>query len=114
MLCELLSTQAGILEHNVSAGAITHYKRGAFDALAGLAALIRQVMPELDERQATEAGVMTFVLVGSLWTHSHPAPAVRAVCTTDPTLTSPFPSFTAILERSLTVFLAGLLSDPDR
>lgn len=39
---------------------------------------------------------------------------VRAVYAADPTLTSPFPSFTATLERSLTLFLAGLLSDPDQ
>lgn len=31
---------------------------------------------------------MTFVLVGSPWTHSHPAPAVREVCAADPTLIS--------------------------
>lgn len=114
MLCELLSAQAGILEHNVSTEAIAHYKQGAFDALAGLAALVRQVLPELSEQQATEAGVMTFVLAGSLWTHSHPAPAVRAAYAADPCLISPFPSFGATLERSLSLFLIGLLSDPDQ
>lgn len=114
MLCELLGTQAGILEHNVSPEAIAHYKRGAFDALDGLAALVRKVLPELDERQVAEAGVMIFVLAGSLWTHSHPAPAVRAAYAADPGLTSPFPDFTGTLERSLTLFLTGLLNDPDR
>ncbi|MFF3608300.1 hypothetical protein [Streptomyces sp. NPDC002463] len=54
----------------------------------GLAALIRQVLPGLDEQRATEMGVMTFVLAGSLWTHGHPEPDVRAVHDADPTLTS--------------------------
>jgi hypothetical protein len=54
------------------------------------------------------------VLAGSLWTHSHPAPSVRAVYAAHPSLTSPFASFTATFERALTLFLAGLLSDPGR
>jgi AcrR family transcriptional regulator len=114
MLCELLSAQAGILEHNVSTEAIAHYKRGAYERLADLAAFLRQVLPELSEEQATEAAAMMPVLAGSLWTHSHPAPAVRAVYAAYPSLTSPFASFTATFERALTLFLAGLLSDPGR
>lgn len=112
MLCELLSTQSGILEHNVSTEAAAHYKRGAYDALAGLAAFQQQVLPELSDQQATEAAVMTLVLAGALWTHSNPAPAVLAVHAADPSLPFPFSSFAATLERSLSVFLIGLLFDP--
>ncbi|MFJ9707163.1 hypothetical protein [Streptomyces sp. NPDC101234] len=114
MLCELLSAQAGILDHNVSTEVATEYERGAHDALAGLAGPFQQVLPELGGQQATEAARMTIVLVGALWTRTHPAPAVRAVYTADPSLAFLLPSFTATLERSLTLFLAGLLFDPDR
>jgi hypothetical protein len=63
----------------VSCGAVRWCGKtaGLGTSLDGLAALVRKVLPELDERQAAEAGVMIFVLAGSLWTHSHPAPAVR-------------------------------------
>lgn len=79
-----------------------------------MAGLFQQVLPELNDQQATEAASMTIVLVGALWTHGHPAPAVRAVYTADPSLAFLLPSCTATLERSLTLLLAGLLFDPDR
>ncbi|MGC5000236.1 hypothetical protein [Streptomyces sp. DT195] len=90
-----------------------HYKHGAHEALSGLAAFFRDVLPELDDRQAAEAASMTIVLVGSLWTHTHPAAAVRAAYEADPDLAF-LPTFTVALDRALTIFLVGLLSDPDR
>ncbi|MGC4998468.1 TetR family transcriptional regulator [Streptomyces sp. DT195] len=114
MLCELLSAQAGILEHNVSAEVATQYKRRAHHGLVGLAALLRQVLPELSGPQSDEAASMTIVLVGAIWMHSHPAPAMRAVYAADPSLAFLRPTFAAALERSLQVFLIGLLSDPDQ
>ncbi|MFC9659401.1 TetR family transcriptional regulator [Nocardia sp. NPDC127606] len=113
MLCELLSVQAGILDHNISTEVATHYKRGTQSALSGLAALFRNVLPELDDQQAAEAANMTIVLAGSLWTHTHPGPAVRAVYEADPDLAF-LPTFTVALDRALTLLLTGLLSDPAR
>ncbi|MBT2211705.1 TetR/AcrR family transcriptional regulator [Actinomadura sp. NEAU-AAG7] len=112
MLCELLGAQAGILERNISTEAAVRCRRETREVLADLAALSRRVLPELGDRQATEAAAMTLVLVAALWTHTRPAPAVRAACDADPSLAVLVPSFTAALERSLTVFFTGLLSDP--
>ncbi|MER7182379.1 TetR/AcrR family transcriptional regulator [Streptomyces hyaluromycini] len=114
MLCELLSAQAGILEHNVSAEVAARYKRGAHDGLAGLAGMLQEILPELGDRAAAEAASMTIVLVGALWTHSHPAAAVRAAYATDPSLVFLRTPFAATLERSITIFLIGLLADSDR
>ncbi|WP_242893456.1 TetR/AcrR family transcriptional regulator [Actinomadura litoris] len=113
MLCELLGAQAGILEHNISTEAAVRCRRETREVLAGLAALAQRVLPELGDRRATEAAAMTLVLVAALWTHTRPAAAVRAAYDADPSLAVLVPSFTATLERSLTVFLTGLLSDPD-
>ncbi|MGW7421579.1 TetR family transcriptional regulator [Streptomyces sp. NPDC054813] len=114
MLCELLSAQAGILEHNVSAEVAARYKRGAHDGLAGLAGMLQEILPELGDREAAEAASMTIVLVGALWTHSHPAAAVRAAYATDPSLVFLRTPFAATLERSITIFLIGLMAHPDR
>ncbi|MGW3291032.1 TetR family transcriptional regulator [Streptomyces sp. NPDC001002] len=114
MLCELLSAQAGILEHNVSAELAAKYKRGAHEGLGGLADMLREVLPELDERKAAEAASMTIVLVGALWTHSHPAEAVRTAYATDPSLVFLRTPFAATLERAITIYLIGLLADSDR
>lgn len=51
---------------------------------------------------------MTIVLVGALWTHSHPAEAVRAAYADDPRLVFLRTSFTATLERSIAIYLIGL------
>jgi len=114
MLCELLSAQAGILEHNVSAEAAARYKRGAHEGLAGLAAMLREILPEFGDREAAEAASMTIVLVGALWTHSHPATAVRDAYANDPSLVFLRTPFAATLERSITVYLIGLLTASDR
>jgi hypothetical protein len=114
MLCELLSAQAGILEHNVSAELAARYKRGAHDGLAGLAGMLREILPELGDREAAEAASMTIVLVGALWTHSHPAEAVRTAYATDPSLVFLRTPFAATLERAITIYLIGLLSAADQ
>ncbi|MFI6547514.1 TetR family transcriptional regulator [Streptomyces prunicolor] len=114
MLCELLSAQAGILEHNVSAEVAARYKRGAHDGLSGLAGMLREILPELGEREAAEAASMTIVLVGALWTHSHPAEAVRAAYAGDPSLVFLRTPFAATLERAIAIYLIGLLARSDR
>ncbi len=53
------------------------YKRGALTALDGLAALIVDVLPELDAESGHDAAFTTIVLVGAMWTHSHPSPATN-------------------------------------
>ncbi|WP_258056120.1 hypothetical protein [Streptomyces sp. Ru62] len=47
MLCDLLSAQAGVLEHNVSPEVAARYKRAAIDNVAALAAPARAKLPEL-------------------------------------------------------------------
>ena len=114
MLCELLGAQAGILEHNVSAEVAAKYKRAAHDGLAGLAGMFQEILPELGDREAAEAASMTIVLVGTLWTHSHPAAAVCAAYATDPSLVFLRAPFAATLERSIAIFLIGLLAGSGR
>lgn len=110
MLCELLSAQAAVLEHNVSAEVATRYKQGARDGLVGLADLLRRVLPELGPRQAAQAAKLAVVLVGALWTLAHPAPPIRAVYDADPTLRFMETDFTDTLRQSVYVFLTGLLA----
>ncbi|MFE3202382.1 TetR family transcriptional regulator [Embleya sp. NPDC059237] len=114
MLCELLSAQPGILEHNISTELAATFKRAAYEGLAGLARMLRKALPELGDREAAEAASMTIVLVGALWTRSHPAEAVRAAYADDPGLEFiPMP-FAATLERAIAVYLTGLLAQAAR
>ncbi|GGV41949.1 hypothetical protein GCM10010245_65840 [Streptomyces spectabilis] len=76
MLCDLLSTQAGVLEHNVSADVAARYKRAALDNVAALAALARGHLPELGGR--TDQFCARAVMVsGAVWTHARPSAAMQ-------------------------------------
>lgn len=110
MLCELLSSQAGVLERNVSTATVIAYKKSAGESIADLAAAVRDALPELEEEAAFEATRMTILLVGTLWTHSHPPQAVQDAYTADPSLTFLPAGFAGSLERSVRTVLAGLLS----
>lgn len=109
MLCELLSAQAGILEQNVSAEAVARYKRGGYQSLSGLTAALRLVLPELSEEGATEATRTLIVLVGALWTHSHPPQAVQDAYVADPSLIFLPEGFVGSLKRTISLVLLGLL-----
>ncbi|MER6956267.1 hypothetical protein [Streptomyces sp. NPDC000618] len=66
MLCELLSAQAGVLEHNISIEVATRYKEGARDSLLGLAELLRHLFPELDRPRSEQGANLIIVLICGL------------------------------------------------
>lgn len=77
MLCELLSAQAGVLEHNISIEVATRYKEGARDSLLGLAELLRRLFPELDQQRSEQGANLIIVLICGLWTHTPRARGAR-------------------------------------
>ncbi|MFI1702393.1 hypothetical protein ACH419_41600 [Streptomyces bobili] len=54
VLCDLISAQAGVLEHNVSADVAARYKRSALGNVAALAALARHHLPPTSTGAAPE------------------------------------------------------------
>lgn len=110
MLCELLSAQVGVLEHNISVEVATRYKEGARDSLLGLAELLRHLFPELDQPRSEQGANLIIVLISGLWTHTHPAPAVRAVYDADPSFAFMDSTFPDALQQALYVVLTGLLA----
>lgn len=107
VLCDLLSAQASVLEHNVSEDVARQYKRTALEEIQGLATLIRHSIPELDERHAHDAANTTIALVGVLWTYTHPSPSVAAVYRSDPSLVI-HQGFVQSLEHVLGIYFLGL------
>ncbi|MGW1783754.1 TetR family transcriptional regulator [Streptomyces sp. NPDC002143] len=110
MLCELLSAQAGVLEHNISVEVATHYKEGARESWLGFAELLRHLFPELDRQRSEQGASLIIVLIGGLWPYTHPAPAVRAVYDADPSFAFVDSSFPDALHQTLHVLLTGLLA----
>ncbi|WP_261562492.1 TetR/AcrR family transcriptional regulator [Frankia tisae] len=110
MLCELLSAQAAVLERNVSTDVALRYKRGARDSMVGLAALLRRLVPELDEPRSAQATGLVIALVGALWTRGHPAPALVAAYEIEPGLAFMNPPFRESLDAAIEAILLGLVA----
>ncbi|MFE9707582.1 TetR family transcriptional regulator [Streptomyces sp. NPDC005930] len=109
VLCDLLSAQAGVLEHNVSPQVAARYKRAAVANVAGIAALAHQHLPELGTgaAQLTAAIIMA---VGAVWTHARPSAAMLAAYEADPSLTAFKLDFVPALQDMLATLTAGTIA----
>ncbi|MER5201518.1 TetR family transcriptional regulator [Streptomyces sp. NPDC002755] len=113
MLCELLSAQAGVLEHNISLDVATRFKKGAPDSILALAELLRDLFPELDLRRSQQGAVLIIVMICGLWTHTHPAQSVRAVYDANSSFAFIDSDFPEALHQTLLVLLKGLIASTD-
>ncbi|GAA2682835.1 MULTISPECIES: TetR/AcrR family transcriptional regulator [Streptomyces] len=109
VLCDLLSAQAGVLEHNVSPQVAARYKRAAVANVADIAALAHQHLPELGASapQLTAAMIMA---VGAVWTHARPSPAMLSAYEADPSLTAFKLDFVTTLQEMLATLTAGTIA----
>ncbi|MFF5083730.1 TetR family transcriptional regulator [Actinoplanes sp. NPDC000266] len=108
-LCDLLSAQAGVLEHNVSADVASRYKKAAFANVAALTGLVRERLPELGPA-AGQLCAQIIMAAGAVWTHSRPSPGMIAAYDADPELAKMRLPFTPTLEHMITTLIAGALA----
>jgi len=109
-LCDLLSAQASVLEHNVSAEVVARYKRAMSDNQAALAELALGQLPELGGEGAWKACAMAMVFTGALWSYTqHPASVVAAY-EADPSLAVLSLDFAAALEEAFGTLITGTLA----
>jgi AcrR family transcriptional regulator len=109
-LCDLLSAQTGVLEHNVSAEVAGRYKRAMLDGYADLAGLALGQLPELGGEGAFKACAMAMVFIGALWSYTQHPPSVLAAYEADPSLTVVRLDFAGALEEALATLFAGTLA----
>lgn len=109
MLCDLLSAQAAVLEHNVSAEVALRFKRETARGYRGMVALVLAILPELGEDGAATFLTTAGLLAGTTWTHAHPAEAIRAAYAADPDLEPLRITFEPTLHKALDALLRGLL-----
>src|SRR5262245_34630069 len=72
VLCDLISSQAAVLEHNVSVEAVTRYKLAAMDDADALAGLVGDALPELSHDDAWRYVVGAWLMTSALWAHARP------------------------------------------
>jgi AcrR family transcriptional regulator len=110
VLCDLISAQAAVLEHNVSPEVAARFKRSAIANVTTLAGQVRQRIPELGEHEAGRFAGAAVMVTGAIWTHTRPSPAMLAAYDADPALAAMRLDFTATLREVFEVLIAGLLA----
>jgi AcrR family transcriptional regulator len=110
VLCDLMSAQASVLEHNISTETVLRYKRASVANVERLAEMVATHLPELGVEHARKFTAMAALMATAAWTHCHAAPAVAAAYEADPSLQLFRLEFDATLRESLELILAGLLS----
>jgi AcrR family transcriptional regulator len=110
VLCDLISNQTAVLEHNVSTSVAADYKRAAIDNITVLERQVLTCVPELGEHAAQQFAAAASLLVAAIWPATHPSPAMRAVYEQNPELAVLRIDFADALRQFLQVLAAGLLS----
>ena len=109
VLCDLISSQAAVLERNVTTETALTFKRAAAVAFQEMIAVIAGVLPELGPEGAGRFIAHASLLAGAMWSHSHPVPAILAAYETDPSLAALRLEFEPALTDGLRTLLYGAL-----
>ena len=108
VLCDLISAQAAVLEHNVSAEAVTRYKLAALEDAEVFAGLVLDALPELSRDAAWRYVVGAWVMTSALWAHARPPEAVLEALAADARLEKARLDLPAALADYLTTLAIGL------
>jgi AcrR family transcriptional regulator len=108
VLCDLMSAQAAVLEHNVSVEAVTRYKVASLADAQVLAGLVRDALPELSADDAWRYVVGAWVVASALWAYARPPEAVLEALAADERLGKVHLDFPTTLADHLTTLAVGL------
>jgi AcrR family transcriptional regulator len=108
VLCDLMSAQAAVLEHNVPVETVTRYKLAALADAEVLAGLVRDALPELGDDGAWRYVVSAWVMASALWAHARPPEAVLAAYAAHERLAKSRLDLAAALEDHLVTVALGL------
>jgi AcrR family transcriptional regulator len=108
VLCDLMSAQAAVLEHNVSVEAITRCNLATLTDAEVLAGLVRNALPELSQDEAWRYTVGAWLMTSALWAYARPPEAVLQALAADERLEKTHLDLRATLEDYLTTLAIGL------
>ena len=108
VLCDLMSSQAAVLEHNVSVEAVTAFKLAALADAEVLAGLVRDALPELGEDDAWRYVAGAWLMTSALWAYARPPAAVVEAYAADERLDKARLDFRLALADHLTTLAVGL------
>ncbi|TEA06265.1 TetR family transcriptional regulator [Mycobacteroides salmoniphilum] len=109
VLCDLITAQPGVLEHNVSDGTLLCFRRSAHASIASLTEAIQSYIPELgDDAQSVCLSIL--VTSAALWMYARPSASAIAAIEADPALADIHLNFDADLETMLARLIVGALA----
>jgi AcrR family transcriptional regulator len=108
VLCDLISAQAAVLEHNVSAEAVARYKVASLADAEVFTGLVLDALPELSQDDAWRYVIGAWLMTSALWAHARPPEAVREALAADERLGKAHLDFEANLADYLTTLAIGL------
>ncbi|MFG2951906.1 TetR/AcrR family transcriptional regulator [Streptomyces adustus] len=110
VLCDLLSSQATVLEHNISTEVAIRHKHTARKSLQNLVALTARHLPELGDEDAAALVESTLLTAIAAWPCSRPPQPLLAAYASDPALAAMRINFTDAVRRTTEVTASGLLA----
>ncbi len=108
VLCDLMSSQAAVLEHNVSVEAVTAFKLASLADAEVLAGIVRDALPELGEEDSWRYLTGLWLTSSALWAYARPPEAVVQACAADERLQRARLDFRGTLADHLTTLAIGL------
>ena len=109
VLCDLISTQASVLERNISTETALAFKRAAAVGYERMIVLVARALPEIGTDGAARFIPPASMLAGAIWTHAHPTPALLAAFAADPSISALRMEFEPTLRQHVTTLLEGVL-----
>ncbi|MFI7067335.1 TetR/AcrR family transcriptional regulator [Kribbella sp. NPDC050124] len=110
VLCDLLSAQAAVLEHNISTELAIRHKHAARRSIDALVQLVKKHVPELGTDGAAALTETTLLMATTAWPCSRPSEAVQAAYASDPMLAGMRMDFVDLVRRTAAVTASGLLA----
>jgi AcrR family transcriptional regulator len=111
--CDLFSSHASVLEHNVTGQVAARFKHAALANVAALAQQVRVHLPELGD-QAWQVCAQLGFAMSAIWVHSRPSAGVVAAGEVDPSLAEYRIDFERALETMFATLISGTLARAGR
>ncbi|WP_089918498.1 TetR/AcrR family transcriptional regulator [Lentzea albida] len=110
VLCDLMSAQSTVLEHNISAETALRHKRAVHGYLEVLVRFTAGHLPELGDEDAAALMQSVMLVAVAAWPASRPPRAVLDAYATDPALAVMCVDFADVVRRTAAVTVSGLLA----
>jgi AcrR family transcriptional regulator len=111
VMCELVSVLANVLEHNLSADAVAHFKGRVLELSIRIRNALHASLPSLPHHHTEALLRYLHALVAGLWPMAHPSPPVVDVLAR-PELRGLCSEFEPDLRGALAAMLRGLVRPP--